>query len=52
MSTLERMLDENNYEIIKNLIKQGLVTDTEKLRNAFNLSKRKMGSFLKKMDAE
>ncbi|WP_197491720.1 MULTISPECIES: Rpn family recombination-promoting nuclease/putative transposase [Emticicia] len=56
MSTLERVLknqkDETNYEAIKNLLKEGLVTDIEKLRSVLKVSKRKMEGFLKKMESE
>ncbi|MFN8349460.1 MAG: Rpn family recombination-promoting nuclease/putative transposase [Spirosomataceae bacterium] len=56
MSTYERAInqgrDEANFEAIKNLIKDGVVTDVERLRTAFKLSKKKMSEFLKRIEAE
>jgi hypothetical protein len=46
MSTYERAInqgrDEANFEAIKNLLKEGLITDMERLRAIFKLSKKKM----------
>ncbi|MFN8353711.1 MAG: Rpn family recombination-promoting nuclease/putative transposase [Spirosomataceae bacterium] len=52
MSTYERVIDETNYEAIKNLLKEGLVTDVERLRAVFKLSKKKMEAFLKRIESE
>ena len=52
MSTYERVQDEAIYGVIKDILKKGLVTDVEKLRSTINVSKRKMDSFLKKMESE
>lgn len=52
MSTYEREIEKANFEAIKNLIKEGLVTDMERLRKVFKLSKKKMGEFLKRIEAE
>ncbi|MFN8349461.1 MAG: hypothetical protein U0X91_30960 [Spirosomataceae bacterium] len=42
MSTYEREIEKANYEIFKSLIKEGVVTDMERLRTIFKLSKKKM----------
>ena len=42
MSTYEREREKANYEIFKSLIKEGVVTDMERLRAIFKLSKKKM----------
>jgi hypothetical protein len=52
MSTYEREIEKANFEAIKNLIKDGVVTDVERLRTAFKLSKKKMSEFLKRIEAE
>ena len=56
MSTLERVFkqgrDEATYEAIKNLLKEGLVTDVERLRLVFKLSKKKMEEFLNRIQSE
>lgn len=56
MSTLERVFkqgrDEATYEAIKNLLKEGLITDVERLRSVFKLSKKKMEEFLKRIQSE
>lgn len=52
MSTYEREIEKANYEIFKGLIKEGIVTDMERLRAIFKLSKKKMAAFLKRIEAE
>lgn len=52
MSTYEREIEKANYEIFKSLIKEGVVTDMERLRAIFKLSKKKMNEFLKRIEAE
>ena len=56
MNTLERVFkqggDEATYEAIKNLLKEGLITDVERLRWVFKLSKKKMEEFLKRIQSE
>lgn len=52
MSTYEREIEKANYEIFKSLIKEGVVTDMERLRTIFKLSKKKMAEFLKRIEAE
>ncbi|MFN8349308.1 MAG: hypothetical protein U0X91_30180 [Spirosomataceae bacterium] len=42
MSAYERTVEEINFETVKNLIKEGLVTDLERLRKALKLSEKKM----------
>ena len=46
MSTYERVIDEINYKAIKNLLKEGLVTDVECFHAVFKLSKKKREAFL------
>lgn len=52
MSAYERTVEEINFEAIKNLIKEGLVTDLERLRKVFKLSEKKMEEFLKRIELE
>ena len=52
MSTYEREIEKANYEIFKSLIKEGVVTDMERLRAIFKLSKKKMNEFLKRIESE
>jgi hypothetical protein len=52
MSAYERTVEEINFETVKNLIKEGLVTDLERLRKALKLSKKKMEEFLKRIELE
>ncbi len=56
MTTYQRAInqgkEEATYEAIKNLLKEGLVTDVERLRAVFKLSKKKMEAFLKRIESE
>jgi predicted transposase/invertase (TIGR01784 family) len=52
MSAYERTVEEINFETVKNLIKEGLVTDLERLRKALKLSEKKMEEFLKRIELE
>ncbi len=52
MSAYERTVEEINFETVKNLIKEGLVTDLERLRKALKLSEKKMDEFLKRIELE
>lgn len=52
MSAYERTVEEINFETVKNLIKEGLVTDLERLRKALKLPEKKMEEFLKRIETE
>ena len=57
MNTYEREIAKANYEIFKSLIKEGVVTDMERLRAIFNYLRRKWlatanREFLKRIEAE